>query len=797
VIHFPSNAFHKLGFDLVLHRAAMYTRTVYGLEELHALVPEINLSQIQFNLTLTQEWMTLIIVEDGFSLETLPDIRDSVNHVQILNSFVNPKELLSIGQTCAQCRKVRQFIERRKENYPLSWSILERMIALKPIEDLILATVNDFGEVKDTASPELRKIRSNLNAKRSQIRASLQKFLRTAQKDGASSDEGITMRNGRMVVPIKAEYKRQFPGFVHDVSSTGQTVYFEPSETLHLNNDIRELESDEKREIERILKAVADQIRPHAISIENNIMLLAQVDLWHAKARLSNFVDGSISQVSKDGKIELHEARNPNLLIKHEGKKDTVIPLSLNLSAEEQLLMITGPNAGGKSVAMKTLGLCVLMNQCGFAVPAREPVILPVFDGVFVDLGDDQSVENDLSTFSSRLVWMRETNVQLSKNSLVLVDEAGAGTDPDEGSSLYQAFFETLMDRKAKTIVTTHHGRLKVFAHEHPNAVNGSMEFDPVALQPTYRFQKGIPGSSYAFEIAGRLDLPYPLISRSRQLLGKKNDAMELLINDLEKEHQTIRSIRDSLRLKEIETEKLRADFEERNKVIREQREKLKTEAIQEARKIIQDANRRVEKLVESIRSNNADKETIKSVRSELESLKKEVTKKVQRSHENASPIAYETPQIGDYITIMSNGSTGTLIEVQGKRATIDINGLRVITKLSDLNKTVKPKEKKKKEPSVVLISSGDDTPNLRASSNRLDIRGKRVEEVDADLIPFLDKAYFSGLQELEIIHGKGTGALRAYIRERLKLDTRIESFADASWETGGPGCTSVKFKKQ
>ena len=792
---YPENAYHKIGFDLVMEKAMSYTRTVYGMEELQSQEPEINSNQIEFNLALTREWMILLRSEESLPLDTLPDIRSSLSHARIENSILPPKELLAISLTCGMSRKLRMYLERRKDIYPHTYSIQERIVVLKALEDAILLAINEHGEVKDTASSELRKIRSSLNAKRSQIRASLQKFMRQAQKDGAAADEGITIRSGRMVIPIKAEYKRQFPGFVHDISSTGQTVYFEPAETLHLNNDIRQLESDETREIERILKALVDQVRPQTIAIENNIILLAHLDMWQAKARLSNYLDGNLTQVSKDKSLFLSEARNPNLLIKHDGKRESVIPLSVELDANELLLMITGPNAGGKSVAMKTLGLCVLMNQTGFAVPAKEPVRLPIFDGFFIDLGDDQSLENDLSTFSSRLVWLRETFANLTKQALVLVDEAGAGTDPDEGSSLYQAFFESLMNRNAKVVVTTHHGRLKVFAHEHEQAVNGSMEFDQVALQPTYRFQKGIPGSSYAFEIAGRLDINFPLIQRARQLLGKKNDAMELLINDLEREHQTLRETRDTLRLKEIDVEKLKTEFEQRNKVIREQREKLKNEAIQEAKNIIQDANKRVERLVEDIRSNKADKESIKQARSGIEQLKKEVTKRVNQSHDSASPAAFETPMVGDFVALQNSGSIGQLIEVNGKRATVEVNGLRVVAKLNELQKAPKPKEKKQKQ-GVIVIESKEDFSDLRATTFRLDVRGKRVDEVDSDLLPFIDKAHFSGLQEVEIVHGKGTGALRKYIRERLQVDSRVARIEDASWETGGPGCSMVYFKK-
>lgn len=797
-MHFyPENAFEKLGFHLIMDQAISYTRTIYGAEELHSQVPETQPVQIEFMLSLTREWMSLLQVDDALPIENLSDIRPAIQRAAIIDAIVAPKDLLAVAQTCATFRKLRMFLERRKDLMPLTVSIQERLVVLKPVEEVIFNAIDEQGVVKDSASAELRKIRSSLNGKRSQVRASLQRFLRQAQKDGASADEGITMRSGRMVIPIKAEYKRQFPGFVHDVSSTGQTVYFEPAETLHLNNDIRQLEAEEAREIERILREITAKVRPYIVDIENNLLLLAQADVWQAKARLSNQYSGTIAQISRNREIKLYEARNPNLLLKHDWKKTAVVPLTVELTPEESLLMITGPNAGGKSVAMKTIGLCALMNQTGFAIPAIEPSVLPVFDGLFVDLGDDQSVENDLSTFSSRLVWMRETEAQLTSNPLVLVDEAGAGTDPDEGSSLYQAFFERLMERNATILVTTHHGRLKVFAHDHPKAVNGSMEFDQMALQPTYRFQKGIPGSSYAFEIAGRLNLSLPLIQRARHLLGKKTDTMELLINDLEREHQTVREIRESLAIKEAEVSKLKQEFEERNKTIREQREQLKLEAVQEARAIISQANKKVERLVEEIRKNQADKETIKAVRAGLESLKKDITKRIKQSAEQTAPVAIETPSVGDYVAIAASGSVGQLVELQGKRATVDVNGLRVVAKLGDLQKTVKPKEpKKKKNEPIVVVQSSEEVPDLRATSFRLDIRGKRVEEVDSELIPFVDKAHFSGLSEIEIIHGKGTGALRAYIRERLKSDPRVAKMEDASWETGGPGCTIVYFKK-
>ncbi|MCG8373007.1 MAG: endonuclease MutS2, partial [Balneolales bacterium] len=525
---YQKSVLEKLGFEQIREATLKKAQSVYSAELIGEMHPSNSLERVQVLLAQTNEMMDLLRDPEAFPLDQLPDIRPHLSDARAIGSIIPLFAFVDILKICFSARLVKRFIKTREEHKPKLFTIAGELIPLKELENYIKGKITESGDLRDDASPELQRIRKRLNSKRNELRSTINKLMRTAVKDGMAENEGATIRNGRMVIPVLAEYKRQIQGFIHDVSSTGQTVYLEPVEVLHLNNEIRQFEAEEQQEIERILQELTAHVRTHTRHILQDAEILGELDVIAAKAKVSISLEGSIPITSENGYLKLKEAYNPNLKLKNLGVKKEdrldIIPLFLELLEEEKCLMITGPNAGGKSVAMKTVGICALMNQTGYAIPVDPGSELPVFAQVFVDLGDDQSIENDLSTFSSRLKWMKETQDYLLPNSLILIDEAGAGTDPDEGSALFQAFIEYVLNYDCTILVTTHHGALKVFAHEHPKAVNGSMEFDQQHLSPTYRFKKGIPGSSYAFEIAERMKVNSSLLTRSRELLGESKN---------------------------------------------------------------------------------------------------------------------------------------------------------------------------------------------------------------------------------------------------------------------------------
>jgi DNA mismatch repair protein MutS2 len=793
LIH-PESTFQKLGFTAIREAIMDLVRTGPGREETAALQPVSNPKIVAHELQLTGEMMELIANDSALPFEELRDIRPFLKQARAENSILEPEAVLHIRALAAAARNLKPYFSGRSDSYPALAELATGLIPLRQLEEEIARVLSDNGLVRDNASSELHGIRRELGRLRNSLRTTLANIIRKASKDKLLAETEPTIRNGRMVLPVKAEHKRKLSGFIHDESATGQTVYLEPVEVLQINNDIRQAEAAELREIERILRALTSVIRGHRDSLYHNSTIIGRIDAIRGRARFCNSLDAAIPEITDGKHIQFKKARNPILLMKtlKGSMAEAVVPLNLDLEAAEQALIITGPNAGGKSVAMKTAGLCQLMMQSGLAIPADEGTTLPVYDSIFVDLGDDQSVENDLSTFSSRLLWMRETLARQTKRALILVDEAGTGTDPEEGVALYQAFLEQVIDSGARVIVTTHHGQLKVFANDHPACVNGAMEFDQEQLSPTYRFTKGIPGSSFAFEIGGRMGVPKDVLARARKLVGSSRSRLEALIVELQKKTQEMEAA-------ELESAKLNASlqreihsYEEQNRVLKSQKDEYRKKALDEARDIVLGANRRIEELVELIRTENASKESIKTARTGVKKQTDEVGKAIAALKEKPVRTYSDPPVVGDTVRISDSNTTGELISRDGRRATVIVNGLTVHTEYAKLLKAEPPKKKKELRAGYQLLSSPDPLPASFPAV--LDLRGKRGDEAVKELTWYLDEAIRRNLHQLEIIHGKGDGILKKLVHEHLATRREVKHHELAPWERGGPGCTLVEL---
>lgn len=797
----PKRLTEKIGFDSIRKAAINKARSPMARELLSELMPSSKPEKIRRKLELTQEMMKLLQHEAAFPLYNLHDLSDYLKKSKPEGSLLPLDAFMEIREESATARRVKSFIKNRESDYPALKEVSIGLIPLKELEKEIGKVINEQGELRNDASQQLQSIRSRLNRKRNELRNTINKVMSRATKEGMTSDEGPTIRSGRMVIPIQAEYKRKIQGFVHDVSSTGQTVYLEPVEALNINNEIRQLESEEKSEIERILRQLTNHIRNHRASISQNQQTLVKFDVIAAKAQLGIDLECYVPVISETPRIYLREAYNPILNLKNLGKKkeeqEKVVPLNLELTEDEHCLIITGPNAGGKSVAMKTLGLCVMMTQAGFAIPAKDSTELPVYDGLFVDMGDDQSIENDLSTFSSRLEWMKRTLENAGPQSLILIDEAAAGTDPEEGGALFQSLIELLMDRGAKILVTTHHGSLKVFAHNNPKAVNGSMEFDQATLSPTYKFRKGVPGSSYAFEISERMELSKELLSNARRLLGESKNTMEGLISELETKSQEAEELKKKYDRLKADTEAARHRYEEKRSAIEKEKETIREKALQEARQIMQDANRRIEEAVELIvEKGEKDSQTIKEVREEVDQHKEQVNqqlkqlqkKKKQRKRKQSGD---ESPKEGDIVRLEDAQTTGELVEVNGSNAVVLAGGLRLKTDYENLVKVEDASKRKKKQKISVNVIGRDSSPVVKT---RLEIRGMRGPEAIREVEHYLDNALASGLNQVEIIHGKGEGILKNLVHEYLQKRKEVQNYHLAPLEQGGAGCTIVEL---
>ena len=799
MITIPDSIPEKIGFESIIQAAGTYIYTPGGRTLLQDMTPSADPEKVKILRHQTSEMLKLLQEGVTIPLSHLEDIDEWLGLSRTEGAVLSLDAFPLIRAHARLGRVLRDFFDRLKNENPALWQITNHLQAVSSLEEAISRAVSDQGTLKDDASQALKSIRNKLNGKRQTLRNEIQKLFRKAQKDGMASDEGPTLRSGRMVIPIQAEYKRKVDGFVHDVSASGQTVYLEPVEALHINNDIRSLEAEERREIERILQELTNLVRKNLKTLKSNHKLISRIDLVHARTRLGMSWEGVIPERSDSQQWNIIRGRNPNLILKNrnlpKNRQEPVVPLDLEITGDEKGIIISGPNAGGKSVALKTTGLMSMMYQCGIPLPVQADSTLPVISGLFLDMGDEQSIEQDLSTFSSRLKWMKQTLDQMDNRSLVLIDEAGTGTDPEEGGALFQSFIEMVLEKQAVIIATTHHGALKVFAHDHPLLANGAMEFDQVTLAPTYKFRKGNPGSSYAFEIAGRMDLPGKLLKRSRALLGDQRDRMadlllslEQRLQEAEKAHNRYEKLRKEAEEKEKIYRKKAADFEQTKK------EKLE-EAYREADRIMKGANRQIEQAVEKITiEGKKSRENVRQVRREVADHKKIIRNKLRETGSRKQEIQQnQPPEIGDQVSISGSDTVGELVEVDDNNAVVLAGGLKIKTKFSNLEKS-NPKKSGKGKAERWKAASYTQSLSGEAVKPSLDLRGMRGDDAVKELMHYIDNVVAGGLHEVDIIHGKGEGILKKLVHEYLDKRKEVKQFELAPWERGGPGCTVVKL---
>ncbi len=773
-----------------------------GAERARAVEPMRERFAVERELDRTAEALAVVEASGGLPLDGLADLRPLVARAAI-GAALDPDELLRVARTLAATRLTLAFTHGQRERAPLLAELAADLVVHEGLEQAILRAVDDTGGgLRDSASPELGRIRRELIGRSAHLRRRMDEILRSLSDRGLTAGaEQVTLREGRMVVPLKREHKRQVAGFVHDTSGSGQTIYVEPAEMLDLNNDLRELRSEEFREIDRILRDLTDGIRCAAEPIRANQSLLGELDFLQAKARLARDLGATRPALSDDGRLTIIDGRHPLLLL----TRPTVVPLTLSLGAPDdtgkvggKVLVITGPNAGGKSVAMKTAGLLCLMVQSGLLVPCFEESSFPLLDALFVDIGDEQSIDNDLSTFSSHLVNVRAILRHATGDSLVLIDEIGTGTDPAEGGAMAQAVLETLLERGCLTVVTTHHGELKAFAHETAGVVNGSMAFDQATLSPTYRFRAGIPGSSYAFEIAGRLGLPRTMLTRARTLVGSSRARLEGLLTSLEAAEATARRTATEAQRERERLAGLIQLYEGRTAEAEARVKGAKREAAAEAERLLTEARRTVEQAVKSARE-ATDAEAVKEARRQLESGR-ESARRVQL--DNPPPpdppaelsdefelLSEDEPlRKGDAVILKTNGATGIVQEAPDAAGNVKVAFGSVAMRVKV--RAVQPVRSKRQQKKQAVYY---DTIGKQIQTS-VDLRGLMGDEAIPVLETFLAEAYAFGLNRVTIVHGKGTGALRTRVTEFLRVQPRIKAFSLGNWNEGGSGATVVEF---
>ncbi len=737
---------------------------------------------IRKRLRIVTQFKELIEKKERFPIYGLKDISAALKKARTKGAALEPSEIYDVAVNLEIGKNIKSFFHTRKDEYPELYPIVQNIKSLKNLCEDIIRSIDEEGFVRDSASIELKKIRKEIIKKEEDIRKRLEKILKQCAKLRYTREDIVTIKDGRGVLPVKEEFTSKINGIVHHRSSTGATFFVEPMEIVQMNNSLEEVRLKEDREIRRILKAFTDEIRKNSDDIIINNGILAEVDLYHALGTFSIKIEGSEPVINDVSTLEIKNGRHPLLLLK---KKDETVPLSVEIGKTFKTLIISGPNAGGKTVALKTIGILSLMAQSGIHVPADDDSRFPVFNQIYCDIGDEQSIDKDLSTFSSHLERYKQYVSDVSEFNLTLIDEIGTGTDPKEGSSLAMAILEKLTDSCVLTVATTHQSVLKVFAADKDGIENGSMIFDEKNLKPTYIFKQGIPGSSYAFEISRRLEFPEDIIERSKELVGKQENRIENMIRELQEKIKYISEEKNRINIKKTELDGLTKLYQGKVSQLKEFARDKKEEALKEAEKILESSNQAVEMAIREIKSSAAKKESIKKAKDIIKNQKKYVKQELKEIKKPAGKT--ESFTIGDMVRYEDLNMKGVVLSEpdSSSRVRIEIGNKKIEVDIEKLKKT----DKSDKEELIII----DHIPNIEIE-DQIDLRG--MDSIDAvqALERYLDEARIMNFSQIRIIHGKGEGILRKKVNEYLKNHPKIKSKRAAQWNEGGDGVTIVEI---
>jgi DNA mismatch repair protein MutS2 len=786
---YPVSFEQKLGFDQLKDRLLRYCLSPAAERLVNQITFLTDFAQLSKLLLQANEFKEIFDRDLDFPSRYFFDAQDWLTKASIEGTFLEEQELLKIAQSLESISACKAFLIKHREDFPTLHQLAIPVENVAPLQKDILSKIDDAGHVKDSASAELQSIRKKLRDEQSRLRKVADQLFRLAVQEKWVPEGSLpTIRDGRVVIPILAEHKRKLKGFIMDESATGQTIFMEPAELLDTNNEIRDLEHAERREVIKILKELTTRVRLSLPMLTIAYGFQATIDFIRAKARLALDLSAVMPIVENKTQLEWYAARHPLLFLSLKGKRE-VVPLTIALEDPARMLLVSGPNAGGKSVCLKTIGLLQYMLQCGLLIPVADHSRTGIFKDILLDIGDQQSIENDLSTYSSHLHNMNVFLQKASGNSLVLLDELGSGTDPDFGGAIAQAILSSLLHQKVWGVATTHYYNLKLFAAQQPGIRNAAMRFDEQRLQPLYQLEIGKPGSSFALEIARKTGLPSATLQQAEALVGSELTGFEKLTRTLEQERQ-----QHSLKLKELEKRekeltKVLASYQTLSSDLELRKKEIIGKAKEEAMNLLKTTNREIEKTIRHIRENKAEKKETLKVRKSLQELSHSVAKGLSNPTQTNS----ETLDAGDRVRIIGQSGSGIILSLQGKNALIQFGELKSTVSLSKLERVEGAQQQ---ELATKLRSSGINLYEKQATFNpTLDVRGKRVEELLPVLEQFMDNAILLGHGSLKILHGKGEGVLRKVIRERLKHYREVASFTDEHADRGGDGVTLVVLK--
>lgn len=784
---YPGDFEQKLGFDQIRSKLKGYCQSNSGAEWVDRVAFSANPDFIRVLLKQNLEFRQILEKGENFPSRHFFDADEWLARISLAGNWLEAEDFLKLSYALQTISDCKTFIQKTKDVYAELYRLSEPVIVAEGLIKSVHATIDDKAIVRDSASPELGSIRKKLRDEQNRLRRIADQIFRSAVNEKWVPEGALpTIREGRVVIPILAEFKRRMKGFILDESATGQTVFMEPAEMLDANNEIRELEHSEKREVIRILVHLTDEFRNELVALRLAFRFLAQIDFIRAKAKFSLDINADLPVLEKHPDLVWYNARHPLLYLSLKGKRE-VVPLNIELNAQDRMLLVSGPNAGGKSVALKTIGLLQYMVQCGLLIPVSERSRVGIFQGIFLDIGDQQSIENDLSTYSSHLRNMNAFIQQANDKSLVLLDELGSGTDPNFGGAIAQSILEALLKKRVWGVATTHYYNLKLFAGQRQGIQNGAMRFDDKNLEPLYVLDQGKPGSSFALEIARKTGLPGPVLQEAENLVGKDLAGFEKLVRTLEKERQELSERVKKMERHEAELKQNLARYQTLNSELESKKKEILNKAKEEAAELLRTTNRQIEKTIRHIKESKAEKKETMKMRKSLETLGTHVKAEVRKEKKPADI------REGDRVRITGQDGSGVVLSVQGKTAWVQFGELKSMIKVDKLEKITSSMEK---QITSRLASAGIDVHEKRANfQSTLDIRGKRVEEVTALLDQFIDTAILLGQAELKILHGKGEGILRKVVRDQLKRYKEVASVSDEHVERGGDGISVVVLK--
>lgn len=786
---YPQNAIEKLGFTEIRDLIKEKCLSEPGRQMVDKIQPQIKPDQIERFLRQTNEFKELLLHDFPVPVDHMYPIKPLADKIRVEGSFLGEEEFYRMLLSLRTVYAIIRYFNEREGQYANLELLFEHLPMEKSIIRAIEQLLDDHGRLKDNASKLLLELTQQILKSEQEARKQLDNVFKQAQAKGWTADGGLTIRDGRLSIPILAENKRKLKGLIHDESATGQTVYIEPEEVFHLNNKVRDLSFERRREVVRILTSLTTALRPHVPLLLSYHSLMTKLDFVRAKALFAIDLQATMPLLRKDAVINLVEARHPILHLNAlKNKGHSVVPLNIKIDDTDRVILVSGPNAGGKSVCMKTVGLLQIMVQSGVLIPADDTSSVGIFKQIFADIGDDQSIESDLSTYSAHLSKMKHFTSFANGRTLILIDEFGTGTDPLFGGPIAEAVLEELNKKQVRGVVTTHYSNLKVFASHTAGIENASMLFDNQQMMPMYVLQIGKPGSSYAFEIAQKIGLPNAILESAKSKIGEQQKKVDTLLVDLERDKKEIIDTKYAIAKREKELILLKANYETLQSAIDENKKEIIRKAKEEAKTILKEANKLIENTISEIKTSQADKEKTKVLRAGVNKALDQHSVSLQKPQQpKITATTTDTIlEVGDWVSIDDTGSEGEILEITKNNSLIIALGeLRTVVKKNRVSK-LKSKDKSK----AIKRQTGVSTGSIADFHPEVDVRGMRTEDALHKLELVLDRAVMIGYPSLKIIHGKGDGILRKFIRDYLRKYNHVSHFEDEHADRGGDGIT-------